>query len=64
MASALGQYLFYKPATFKTSMIRITTKYRQFMKYWEIVCSVKVHTLVYSVIASRLAGSAGDLGRE
>ena len=64
MASALGQYLFYKPATFETSMIHITTKYKQFIKYWEIVCSVKVHTLVHSVIVSWLAGSAGDLGRE
>ena len=40
MTSALGQYLFYKPATFKTRMIHITTKYRPIYKRFGIVLSV------------------------
>ena len=64
LTSALGQYLFYKPATFKTSMIRITTKYRQIYKILGDCVSLKVHILGYSVIASGLAGPAGALGRE
>ena len=64
MTSALGQYLFYKPATYKTSMIRITTKYRPIYKILGIVYNLKVNILGYSVTASGLAGPAGALGRE
>ena len=32
MTVQLGKYLFHKPAAFKTSIIRITTKYRPVYK--------------------------------